>query len=183
MLQYKKRSVREAEKMANLSDLIEAFLLQTLGEDDQLKISRNELANYFSVAPSQINYVLSTRFTPDKGYTVESRRGGGGCVTVVRIHSDGNSVLNDVMHMPLNEGFGYARSCAVVERMVNGKVISEREGRLLKAALSDKALATPSVMAKDAIRAGIIKSVLVEALKCDKEEKSKAAGSEQTKDK
>ena len=59
--------------MANLSDVIEAFLLQTLGEDDRLKISRNELANYFSVAPSQINYVLSTRFTPDRGYTVESR--------------------------------------------------------------------------------------------------------------
>ena len=69
--------------MANLSDLIEAFLLRTQGEDDMLQISRNELANYFSVAPSQINYVLSTRFTPDRGYTVESRRGGGGCVTVV----------------------------------------------------------------------------------------------------
>ncbi len=160
--------------MANLSDLIEAFLLQTLGEDDELKISRNELANYFSVAPSQINYVLSTRFTPDKGYTVESRRGGGGCVTVVRIHSDGNSVFNDVMHLPLSEGLSYARSCAVVDRMVNGKVISEREGRLLKAALSDKALVTPAVIAKDALRAGIIKSVLIEALKCEKRKRRKS---------
>lgn len=155
--------------MANLSDVIEAFLLQTLGEDDRLKISRNELANYFSVAPSQINYVLSTRFTPDRGYTVESRRGGGGCVTVVRIHSNGSEMLSNVMQMPVNQGLSLTRSCNVVDRMVNEKVISEREGRLLKAALSDKALATPAIIDKDALRASIIKSVLVEALKCEKE--------------
>ncbi|MGN1094626.1 MAG: CtsR family transcriptional regulator [Candidatus Neoclostridium sp.] len=155
--------------MANLSDLIEAFLLQTLGEDDELRISRNELANYFSVAPSQINYVLATRFTPDRGYTVESRRGGGGGVTVVRIRSGGNAMLNDVMQLPLSEGLSYARSCNVVDRMVGEKVISEREGRLLKAALTDKALVTPTVTAKDCLRASIIKSVLVEALKCEKE--------------
>ena len=64
--------------MANISDIIESFLLETLGDNDTLNISRNELANYFACAPSQINYVLSTRFTPDRGYLIESRRGGAG---------------------------------------------------------------------------------------------------------
>ncbi len=151
--------------MANLSDLIEAFLLETLGEDDSLKISRNELANYFSVAPSQINYVLSTRFTPDRGYTIESRRGGGGCVTVVRIHRDNNDYFDEVMRLPINEGLSYTRACHVIDRMVNDKVITSREGKLLKAAVSDRALIVPAVVPKDGLRAGIIKNVLTEALK------------------
>lgn len=151
--------------MANLSDLIEAFLLETLGEDDRLKISRNELANYFSVAPSQINYVLSTRFTPDRGYTIESRRGGGGCVTVVRIHHDNSDYFDEVMRLPINEGLSYTRACHVIDRMVTDKVITEREGKLLKAAVSDRALIVPAVVPKDGLRAGIIKSVLTEALK------------------
>ena len=66
-----RQKTEEERVMANISDIIEAFLLDTLGDDDTLSISRNELANYFSCAPSQINYVLSTRFTPERGYTVE----------------------------------------------------------------------------------------------------------------
>ncbi len=153
--------------MANLSDLIEAFLLRTLGEDDTLQISRNELANYFSVAPSQINYVLSTRFTPDRGYSVESRRGGGGCVTVVRIHSSGSQIVSDVMHMPVSQGISYAKACSIADRLTENGIVSAREGRLIKAALSDKALIMPSIADKDALRAGILKNILIEALKCD----------------
>ena len=64
--------------MSNLSDIIEEFILNTIGSDDTLNLSRNELANFFNVSPSQINYVLSTRFTIDRGYLTESKRGGGG---------------------------------------------------------------------------------------------------------
>ena len=63
--------------MANISDIIERFLLDSLEKSDRISISRNELADYFDCAPSQINYVLSTRFTLDRGYIIESRRGGG----------------------------------------------------------------------------------------------------------
>lgn len=166
--------------MANLSDLIEAFLLRTLGEDDMLQISRNELANYFSVAPSQINYVLSTRFTPDRGYTVESRRGGGGCVTVVRIHGSGNQMVQEVMHMPVSKGISYPKACTVVDRLKDGGIVSEREARLIKATLSDKALVMPAAAQKDTLRAGILKNILVEALKCgcDGKAEDNAAGKE-----
>ena len=72
--------------MANISDVIEQFLLDSLGEDDSLELSRNELANYFSCAPSQINYVLATRFTPDRGYAIISKRGGGGGIRVIAFY-------------------------------------------------------------------------------------------------
>lgn len=155
--------------MANLSDLIEAFLLETLGEDDVLRISRNELANYFSVAPSQINYVLSTRFTPDRGYTVESRRGGGGYLTVVRIRGNDDRFVDEVMHLPINEGLSYTRACHVIDRMEADKIIGKNEARLLKAAVSDKALVVPAVAQKDGLRAAIIKQVLIKALKSPEE--------------
>ncbi len=65
--------------MARLSDIIEDFIKEMFQENNEseLQIKRNELANYFSCAPSQINYVLTTRFTEDKGYYIESKRGGG----------------------------------------------------------------------------------------------------------
>ena len=62
--------------MSNISDMIEAFLIDTLGDDEYLDISRNDLANYFNVAPSQINYVLTTRFNYERGFLTESKRGG-----------------------------------------------------------------------------------------------------------
>ena len=69
----------------NISSEIEQFILSVLGSGDEITLSRNELAQYFSVAPSQINYVLSTRFTIARGFIVKSRRGGGGGITLVRI--------------------------------------------------------------------------------------------------
>lgn len=70
--------------MTRLSDVIEKFIKDMIrnSEDSQLQIVRNELANYFNCSPSQINYVLTTRFTIDKGYFIENKRGGGGCIII-----------------------------------------------------------------------------------------------------
>ena len=69
-----------------LSDSIETFIKALLAEDEQsVELKRNELAEYFGCAPSQINYVLATRFTLDDGYVIESRRGGGGYIRIVRV--------------------------------------------------------------------------------------------------
>lgn len=151
--------------MANISDIIESFLLETLGEDDSLNISRNELASYFSVAPSQINYVLSTRFTPARGYTIESRRGGGGFITVVRLHQPKNEVVSQILQRPLAQGYNYPTTCHIIDRLVADNLFTPREGALLKCALSDKALIAPTVMQKDSLRLSILKSVVSEALK------------------
>ena len=69
-----------------LSDTIEHFIKELMTQEEpEVELRRNELAEYFSCAPSQINYVLATRFTPDNGYIIESRRGGGGYIRIVRI--------------------------------------------------------------------------------------------------
>ncbi len=150
--------------MANISDLIEAFLLNTLGDDDSLSISRNELANYFSCAPSQINYVLSTRFTPERGYTIESRRGGGGFITVVRINQPPHEMLEELIGHTIAEGLSYNRACQILDRMESEELLSENESQLLKVVLSDKSLVAPA-LAKDGLRASIMKSVLLYLLK------------------
>ena len=151
--------------MANISDIIESFLLETLGEDDSLNISRNELASYFSVAPSQINYVLSTRFTPAKGYSIESRRGGGGFITVVRLREPKSELVMQIMQRPLSQGYNYPTACHIIDRLVAEELFTKREGVILKASLSDKALIAPTVMQKDSLRLSILKSVIGETLK------------------
>lgn len=150
--------------MANISDLIEAFLLETLGEDASLSISRNELANYFSCAPSQINYVLSTRFTPERGYAIESRRGGGGFITVVRISQPPHEMLEELIGHTIADGLSYTRACQIIDRMEAEKLMTGGEARMLKVVMNDKSLVAPSV-AKDGLRASIMKGVLLYYLK------------------
>ena len=150
--------------MPNISDLIEAFLLDTLGNDSSLSISRNELANYFSCAPSQINYVLSTRFTPERGYVIESRRGGGGSITVVRISQPPHELLEGILGQTIAEGVSYNRCCQIADRLVAERMLSPREADIIKVATADKSLVAPAV-AKDGLRAGIMKSVILYLLK------------------
>lgn len=73
-----------------ISDKIEAFILELMKQEEEniLKIQRNELAQIFGCVPSQINYVISTRFNPEHGYVVTSRRGGGGCVVIRKVARD-----------------------------------------------------------------------------------------------
>ena len=153
--------------MANISDVIEAFLLQLMGEEPKVNINRNELADYFSVAPSQINYVLTTRFNTDKGYIVESKRGGGGFITVIRVQATPYDLLNKLINLPLNTGITQAKAFDVVDSLVLNKILTEREGVILKNSLSDKALIAPS-LAKDGLRAGILRQVARSILATDK---------------
>ena len=98
--------------MANISEQIEKFLIATLGENDSIDITRNSLAEYFSCVPSQINYVLETRFTVDRGYIVESKRGGGGFVKISKIKT---SDVTTESIMPDNTGKIFIRSFVVFE--------------------------------------------------------------------
>lgn len=147
-----------------LSDIIEKFLLDTLGDELSVNFNRNELATYFSVAPSQINYVLSTRFTPERGYIIESRRGGGGSVTLIKVNENADDVLMRYIDETLSAGIEYGRACQIIERLVGDEVFTRSEGQLIKAAISDKALIAPTV-AKDRLRGAILKNVLLETLK------------------
>ena len=147
-----------------VSDIIERFLLETLGDELSVNFNRNELAAYFSVAPSQINYVLSTRFTPERGYLIESRRGGGGSVTLIRVESDADDIILKYLDETLASGIDYGRACAIIDRLVQDEVYTDCEASLIKAAMSDKALIAPTV-AKDRLRGSILKNILTETLR------------------
>lgn len=149
----------------NVSDVIEQFLLETLGDELSVNFNRNELAAYFSVAPSQINYVLSTRFTPERGYLIESRRGGGGSVKLIKVEGDAEDVLIGYIEDTLSEGIEYGKACQIVDRLIGDGIYTASEGSLIKAAISDKALVAPT-MIKAKLRGSILKSILLETLKC-----------------
>lgn len=151
--------------MARLSDLIEAFIKQMIEDTDgSIEIQRNELANQFNCVPSQINYVIDTRFTTDKGYYVESRRGGGGhiCIKRVNISKPGNYLMHIVVSM--GNSISQQSAEAFVNNFMDYEVITSREGRILRAALSDKVLGGIPLPIRDSIRAAILKNALTSLL-------------------
>lgn len=150
--------------MANLSDVIEEFLIELMGKGSAVSISRNELATYFAVAPSQINYVLATRFTPDRGFLIESRRGGGGFISLSRVNFGPENLLRQLLTLDFKSGLTHNKVVQILERMSNEGIITENEARLLGATMSDKSLLAPAVV-KDSLRAGIIKGIAAELLR------------------
>ncbi len=143
--------------MSNVSDIIEQFILSTIGEDNTMDLSRNELATYFAVAPSQINYVLNTRFTLERGYIVEGKRGGGGYIRLYKIEPTCN-LLKSIYDSLENE-ISERQAVHLLTRLYNDSEITESEFYLLSASISDKALAGTPV-GKESLRSGILKSIL-----------------------
>lgn len=151
--------------MARLSDIIEAFIKQMIDDTNgAIEIQRNELANQFNCVPSQINYVIDTRFTSDKGYFVESRRGGGGHIRIKRVNI--SRAGNYLMHIVTSMGNSISQQSAeiFVNNFVDYDVITAREGFLLKAAVSDKVLGVVQMPQRDLIRASILKNMLMSLL-------------------
>lgn len=150
--------------MANISDMIEQYILSTIGNDESLCISRNGLASFFNVAPSQINYVLSTRFSLERGYVIESRRGGGGYLTVIRLSKDKNKYIKELLESEIGDSISYLRAANVLKRLASDEVITDRETDIVLSCMNDKALFLPAAE-KDKLRADMLKNVLQEILK------------------
>jgi transcriptional regulator CtsR len=146
--------------VANISDEIEQFILSIWNDEEELKLSRNDLAQYFSVAPSQINYVLATRFSFDKGYIIESKRGGGGFITLVRISDSKDEVLQGIVQELDNiEALTFNRASNFVYRLEREGIIDGKEGDIIKSAISDKALNFPAHSAN--VRKNVFKEILI----------------------
>ncbi len=147
--------------MSVLSDTIEQFIKELMSEyEGKIELQRNELAQHFNCAPSQINYVLATRFTPDKGYIIESRRGGGGYIRVLRLSVDTSEHLFRLVTSRIGEQISERDAQDVICRLVDSNAVTKREGALMRAAVSDKALNIPAML-KDNMRAGILKQMLI----------------------
>ena len=125
-----------------ITDLIASFLQESLEETDGgvLEVQRNDLAQRFNCVPSQINYVMSTRFSPERGYIVESRRGGNGYIRITRVRVDRQTLLMHVINS-LGERMDLPSARAILSNLVQSGALEETVGRSILAAVGDKALA------------------------------------------
>ena len=145
--------------MSNISDMIEAFIMDNLGDDEHLDISRNELANFFNVAPSQINYVLSTRFNYERGFLTESKRGGGGYITIMRADEDNSVWLHGILDR-LNRDVDFRTACYIVDELIEKKFIEDCQGDVIKSAISPQALSNPFKL-ENRLRAQILRRIIM----------------------
>lgn len=148
--------------MRPLTDSIEAFIKSLLEEgQEQVDVQRNELAQYFRCAPSQITYVLSTRFTPDHGYVIESRRGGGGYIRIVRLRETPGSNLLYLINQRVGASISRQDCEAIISQLYENEVITQGEAGLMRAAVSNEAVNLP-VAFKDALRANTLRAMLLQ---------------------
>ena len=156
--------------MAQLSDSIEQFIKELMSEDKHIELRRNELAQHFGCAPSQINYVLATRFSVDHGYIIESRRGGGGYVRIVRMETRGEKNFLEALLERVGNSIDEETANAIISNLCERKLVSRREALLIKSAVSRSALALP-ITAKDVLRAAVFRNMLIQVFKNNEEEK------------
>lgn len=150
--------------MAQLSDTIEQFILAMMDQELQIDLRRNELAQHFGCAPSQINYVLATRFSVDHGFLIESQRGGGGYVRIVRIKErNDESLLNDLLTR-VGNSISREEAEGVITQLFSSELITEREAKLMRAAVGRNALTLP-VSAKDVLRASVLREMLIQVFR------------------
>ena len=147
-----------------LSDSIEQFIKTMLAQEEQeVELKRNELAEYFGCAPSQINYVLATRFTPDHGYIIESRRGGGGYIRIFRMQQDTGKQLVYLLNERIGDSISVLSANHLIQQLREREIVSPAEAALMAAAIDPQALSLPlPEELKDALRAKILKSMLME---------------------
>lgn len=146
-----------------LSDAIEQFIKTMLNQDEQeVELKRNELAQYFNCAPSQINYVLATRFTPDHGYLIESRRGGGGYIRIFRMEQDTTEQLLYLIRERIGDSISELEGTHLIQQLCERELVTPAEGALMRAAISQASLSLPiPANLKDGIRAKVLGNMLL----------------------
>ena len=147
-----------------ISDIIAGFIDDMLSETGgTAELQRAELANRFNCVPSQINYVISTRFSPEHGYIVESRRGGGGYIRITRVELEPEMLIMHTVNA-IGERVDINTAIAMVANLRQGDAISEMEAKLLLTAIGNNALRPAAPEVRDILRASILKQLLVAAL-------------------
>ena len=149
--------------MAGLSNSIEAFLKELLSntDDDFIEIGRNDLANQFKCAPSQINYVLTTRFTPYKGYYIESRRGGSGYVKIIKLTIEDSNPIKEIVENVIGDRITKDKSNNIINMLLDEELITEREALVMVHALEDNTLSKVDFNDRNILRADLLKNMLL----------------------
>ena len=147
-----------------VSDLIAGFINDVLGESESgaVELQRAELASRFHCVPSQINYVIATRFSPERGYAVESRRGGGGYIRIRKVRMDPRQLIMHTVNTTGNE-IDYNSCRALISNVLAAGSIDGHTARVMLAAVSDAALRSVPPQYRNQVRAGIFKQMLIHA--------------------
>lgn len=154
-------SMLNREGTRSLSDVIEDYLHKALDKvgNGVLEIQRNDLSQKFGCSPSQINYVLETRFSSERGYLIESRRGGGGFIRIIQIRCQTTQQLMNQILSEIGEMISQERAGRLIDRLRDGQILSEREAKIIEAAIDRKALAVDLPL-RDRLRSRVLKSML-----------------------
>lgn len=147
--------------MARISDIIAQFINDMIEDkkDKEVIIQRNELADKFNCAPSQINYVLTTRFTSEKGYMIESRRGGGGYIIIKRIEYNNKEKQVEAINKAIGESLTYSAALLLLEHLYETNLITKRELEIVKISINDRTLILTED--KNKLRAEILKGIIM----------------------
>ncbi len=147
--------------MRNISDIIEGYLKEVIELEGNglIEIKRSEIANKFQCVPSQINYVINTRFTEERGYQVQSKRGGGGYIRIVRVQITSSADLIDETIQQLGISAPQQVAEDIIFRLLNEEVISKREAKMMLAAVDRQILAL-NLPLRDEVRARILRAML-----------------------
>ncbi|OLO27203.1 CtsR family transcriptional regulator [Alkalihalophilus pseudofirmus] len=148
--------------MRNTSDIIEQYLKNILTNSDGelIEIKRSELAKRFQCVPSQINYVISTRFTIEKGYIVESKRGGGGYIRIIKVKAHNQADLFEQMMQLIGDRVSQVNAEALISRLYEEGAVSKREANLMYSVVDHSLFNTTNPVLRDYIRANVLKSML-----------------------
>lgn len=145
----------------NVTDLIAQAIQEMLDEHDgTARINRNEFAGKIGCVPSQINYVITSRFTPEQGYIVQSRRGGGGFIQIIRAEHDSKQLL---MHLINSVGDEIDEHSVriILQNLCSDNIITEKEAKMILASMTDHVLNELEPGIRSRVRARIFKSVLL----------------------
>ncbi|OYD06571.1 CtsR family transcriptional regulator [Paludifilum halophilum] len=148
--------------MSSISDIIERYLIKIINEAPAgtVQVKRSELADLFQCVPSQINYVISTRFTVEKGYIVESKRGGGGYIRIRKVRISSFKAYYDALLRMIGSQITQAAAEDLIARLREEDLMTDREAKMIRQLISREVLNLP-VHLRDPIRARVMRAVVM----------------------
>ena len=144
----------------SISDVIEAYLKSILGDDPRIEIRRAEIADHFDVVPSQINYVIKTRFNLQNGYLVQSKRGGGGYIRIERVNLLDDDDVLQMLIANIGEAISEKDAAKIIKTLYEEKLISHREGDLMLVGVAKQTLNQATKQAEERLRARLLVALL-----------------------
>lgn len=147
--------------MRNISDIIEQYLKQVidLNNNNAIEIKRSEIADKFDCVPSQINYVINTRFTLERGFVVESKRGGGGYIRIIKVKLHDDIDIIDQMLQMIQYSIAQSSAQSIIRRLAEEGIVTSREAKLMFSVL-DRSVLLTDLPLRDELRARILRAML-----------------------